>query len=59
MIAMIKCTIPLYNYNLDSKKANGIDGIGPKILKYCVLSLFHTLCYLFNLSLSSGTIPSE
>ena len=25
----------------------------------CTLSLFHPLCYLFNLSLFSGTIPSE
>ena len=44
---------------LDPNKVTGIDGIGPKILKYCALSLFHPLCYLFNLSLSSGTIPSE
>ena len=45
--------------SLDPNKATGIDEIGPKILKYCALSLFHPLCYLFNLSLSSGTIPSE
>ena len=45
--------------SLDPNKATGIDGIGPKILKYCALSLFHPLCHLFNLSLSSGTIPSE
>ena len=44
---------------LDPNKATGIDGIGPKILKYYAMSLFHPLCYLFNLSLSSGTIPSE
>ena len=44
---------------LDPNKATGIDGIGPKILKYCAMSLFRPLCHLFNLSLSSGTIPSE
>ena len=45
--------------HLDPTKATGIDGIGPKILKYCAMSLFRPLCYLFNLSLSSGTVPSE
>ena len=29
--------------SLDPNKATGIDGIGPKILKYCALSLFHPL----------------
>ena len=41
-------------------KATGIDGIGPKILTYCAISLFHTLCYMFNLSYPVvATIPSE
>ena len=44
---------------LDPNKAStGIDGICPKILKCCALAFFHPLCYLFNLTLSSGTIPS-
>ena len=44
---------------LDPNKATGINGIGPKTLKYCAVSLFLPLCYLCNLSLSSGTIPSK
>ena len=45
--------------NLDPKKAQGIDGIGPKLLKYCAESLVQPLCHLFNLSLSSSVIPTE
>ena len=43
--------------NLDPNKAQGIDGIGPKFLKYCAESLVQPLCHLFNLSLSSSVIP--
>ena len=45
--------------NLDPNKAQGIDGIGPKLLKYCAESLVQPLCHLFNLSLSSSVIPTE
>ena len=44
---------------LDPNKATGIDKISPKVLKYCASSLFHPLCHLFNLSLSTGAIPIE
>ena len=30
--------------NLDASKAEGIDGIGPKILKNCTLPLCYPLC---------------
>ena len=39
--------------------ATGIDKISPKVLKHCASSLFHPLCHLFNLSLSTGAIPTE
>ena len=53
--------LEIYNtlINLDPNKAQGIDSIGPKILKYCTESLFQPLCHLFNLSLSSSVIPIE
>ena len=44
---------------LDTSKAVGIDGIGPRVLKHCTMSLSRPLCYLFNLSLSTGYIPQE
>ena len=44
---------------LDPNKATGIDKISPKVLKHCASSLFHPLCHLFNLSLSTGAIPAE
>ena len=44
---------------LDSSKGMGINGIGPGILKYCAPALYVPLCHLFNLSLSSHTLPSE
>ena len=44
---------------LDPNKATGIDKISPKVLKHCASSLFRPLCHLFNLSLSTGAIPTE
>ena len=35
---------------LDPNKATGIDGIGPKILKYCAAAAFKPLHYLYSLS---------
>ena len=37
----------------------GIDGIGPKILKYCSLSLYKPLHHLFSLCLSQHCIPEQ
>ena len=39
---------------LDPTKAIGLDGIGPKILRSCALSLYQPLSHLFNISLSTG-----
>ena len=44
---------------LDPNKATGIAKISPKVLKHCASSLFCPLCHLFNLSLSTGAIPTE
>ncbi|XP_065893973.1 uncharacterized protein [Dysidea avara] len=44
---------------LDPNKATGIDKISPKVLKNCAFSLTRPLCHLFNLSLSTGSIPEE
>ena len=45
--------------DLDPNKAMGIDAIGPKILKYCVLALYIPIHHLFNLCLSHTCIPAE
>jgi len=39
---------------LDTSKAVGIDGIGPRILKHCATPLHSLLCHLFNLNLRTG-----
>ena len=44
---------------LDPNKALEINGISPKVLKYCAESLVQPLCYLFNFSLSTSIIPVE
>ena len=42
--------LEVYNalISLDPNKALGIDGISPKVLKYCAESLVQSLCHLFN-----------
>ena len=37
--------------SLDPSKSTGIDGIGPKVLKHCALSLCKPLHFLFTLTL--------
>ncbi len=44
---------------LDASKAQGIDGIGPKILKMCCDVLHEPVCHLFNTSLSKSAVPQE
>ena len=41
---------------LDSNKVPGIDNISPR---HCTLPLLKTICHLFAVSLSSGSIPSQ
>ena len=38
---------------LDPTKAIGLDGIGPKLLRNCTLSLYQPLSHLFNISFST------
>ena len=45
--------------NLDSSKATGYDGIGPKILKICASSLYKPLHYLFTKSLQYCQMPTD
>ena len=45
--------------SLDPQKSTGIDGIGPKVLKYCALSLYKSLHFLFMLSLQKHVIPTD
>ena len=44
---------------LNPNKAIGPDNIGPAILKACATPLTSPLCQLFNLCLSTATIPEE
>ncbi len=41
--------------NLDTNKATGPDGIPPKLLKETAHQIAQSLCFLFNLSLQSGS----
>ena len=44
---------------LDVRKAAGDDGIPTKLLKTVANEIAHSLCYLFNLSLSTAQFPDE
>ena len=45
--------------NLNPSKAQGPDGIPPKILKELSEELSWPLCTLFNLSLKTGVVPDD
>ena len=44
---------------LDVTKAAGIDGINPRILRYCASSLLIPICHLFMSSIITGYIPNQ
>ena len=44
---------------LDTTKSTGHDGVSSKMLKCTSFSIADSLCKLFNLSLSTGTFPSD
>ena len=44
---------------LDTTKSTGNDGISPKMLKCSSAGIAHTICNLFNLSIATGTFPTE
>ena len=46
-------------HNLDTSKASGADGISATVLKNCAPELSPVLSKLFNISLSSKTVPTE
>ena len=45
--------------SLNPTKAHGIDGIGPKLLKYCALALYKPIHHLFVLSITQHYLPRE
>lgn len=45
--------------SLDTTKAQGLDGIGPSVLKFGALALYQPLHHLFSLCLSQHCIPTE
>jgi len=45
--------------NLNIHKAAGPDGIRPRLLKECATEIAPIFTKLFNISLTSGTVPSE
>ena len=45
--------------SLDTTKAGGPDGIGPKVVKHCASALYSPLHHLFLLCLSQHHLPSE
>lgn len=47
-----------YIISIDDKSSTGPDGISPIFLKKCFSVLVKPLHYLFNLSLSTGVIPT-
>jgi len=61
LVSITITEVDVYNAlsSLNINKATGIDGIGPKILNYCAISLFKPLHYLFSLSLRKHALPSD
>ena len=45
--------------SIKSSKANGPDSISPRVVKECIHYIVNPLCDIFNMSLSSGTVPDE
>lgn len=45
--------------SLDPSKAMGLDGLGPRLLKFCALALYKPLHHLFVTSLQKHVIPKE
>ena len=45
--------------SLDASKAAGIDGTGPRVLKQCAGSITPLVYHLFNLCISSYSLPEE
>ena len=55
------CEMDVYEAlsSLDTTKASGPDGIGPKVLAHCASALYSPFHHLFLLCLSQHHLPSE
>lgn len=58
IVVTLKGTIKLLK-ELDSNKSSGPDGLHPKILKGCSVSIAPYLVLLFNQSLENGIVPDD
>lgn len=45
--------------SLDTNKAMGIDGISPRVLKFCACAIYEPLTHLFQLCIDQGYLPQE
>ena len=44
---------------IKTSKADGPDGISPRVVKECIHYIVNPLCDIFNMSLSSGIVPDQ
>ena len=45
--------------NLNPKKSSGLDGVGPRILKYCGDFITPSIAYIINQSIDTGCFPDK
>ena len=45
--------------NIKISKADGPDGISPRVIKECIHSIVNPLCDIFNMSLCTGIVPDK
>ena len=58
-ISITKLDVYMALTSLNPTKAGGIDGIGPRLMKFCATALYQPIHYLFMLSLCQQYIPEE
>ena len=58
-ISISECDVYTALASLDPQKSMGIDGIGPKVLKWCALALHKPFHHLFLLTFSQNHLPEE
>ena len=46
-------------YKLNANKSVGYDNLSTKVLKKCICFIVKPLCFIYNLSLSTGCFPSS
>ena len=57
-VGVVPCEVSLLLRDLDTTKATGLDGFGPRLLKVGYRQLAAPLTHIMNLSLSTGSVPS-